>query len=650
MKLITPKSAKILSVALAFFLGLNLLCAQNPGNVGTNNLTAWFKSDSLTTGNIQYWLSSFPKGASTVVLSDTSGAPFPQVVNSGGLLNYNTAISFAGNSTTNVLMLGKLGTVNLIDNNLSTSAGSFIMVYYLPSFTATGGHMMHYRESGNDGIQFRHLGTVTRCAIGTGTASANASRDHNEDYKPMIYTYTGNRSTTTSMSAYRRGKLFTGGAASGTTGDNGIIVGARLNGGVYAGMYEGYVAEFMFYNKTLSAAELDRVHSYLAIKYGITIDNTGGGNQGNYTAANGSNIWAAANNSVYHNNIIALARDDKQSLYQKQSHTLTDSLRVYLNFLALNNEQNFSNIFNDSSYLLIGDNKGSVSATALANAEVPASSGVIARLEREWKLQNTNFVNAFNLDIKLDSTINPLQVSANDLVLLVDEDGNFTNATVFGQSSGLTFTVNNGTVTIAGISNLHIPMDSVRYITLGSTNINTPLPVKFLSLTAQQTKKGNLISWSTASEINNKYFTVEVSANNSVFNGLALVNASKNSNKVNHYSFIDENSYANSDLYYRIKQTDIDGTISYSNAVKLNSETSEDISVQPTVTDKFLTVTSKNSVNENFKIISLHGQDLTERVAVNSPTTNGLTLDVSQLPAGCYILILNQTKVKFIRN
>ena len=60
--------------------------------------------------------------------------------------------------------------------------------------------------------------------------------------------------------------------------------------------------------------------------------------------------------------------------------------------------------------------------------EVPASSGVVRRLDREWKVTNaaTNFLGGtFSMDFKLNSCAVVGSVTASDLRLMIDDDGDF---------------------------------------------------------------------------------------------------------------------------------------------------------------------------------------------------------------------------------
>lgn len=636
-----------ISTLIFFSILAKISFAQSPGNLGTSNLNAWFKADSLSNGDVINWNSSYPTGTNTIVFRDTTGAPYPQATDtSNGVLNYNKVISFAGNSATNILTLGKLGTVNLINNNTSTSNGTFIMVYYLPTYTAIGGHMLHYRESGGDGIQYRHLGTVSRCAIGT-TNSLNGCRDYTEDYKPMLFTYSGNKSGVSTMSAFKRSLLFTGGISSATTGDNGVMIGARIATSAYSGFYEGYIGEILFYNTTLNVTDLNKVHTYMALKYGITLDNTGGGTQGNYISPSGKTLWNAANNNSYHNNVIGIGREEIERLNQKQSHTIDDSTRIYVDYLASNNFLNTSTIYNDSSYLIIGNNTGKLSSTVVSTLEKP-STGVITRLEREWKISNSNFINYVSIDIKLDSIANLFTQNPAHLCLLVDDDGNFSNASVYTATSGLNFSISNGVITISNIGTIQFPVDSVRYFTIGSNNTNTSLPVKFSNLSANLVEGIPHLNWSTYFEQNNDYFSVEKKSDGNQWDVLDKIKSKGNSNTMINYTFNDHTPMKGP-AFYRIKQTDFDGKYTYSNVVNIQSRTSEGVNIYPSISNDKITIQSKIENLKSFQIVNETGQEFTQKVVISKQSEELIIIDISNLLPGTYFVVLSNKKAAFLK-
>lgn len=464
-----------ISLLIFFLLFGTIQFAQNPGNVGTANLTAWFKPDNLTLGIVTNWTTTIPNGAGSISVSDNT-APYPIASNTppGNTSNYNTTIEFTSNSNTAIKALQNTTSLNLLDNRNSTSQGTFFGVYYFPTFVRNNNHMMLYNELSGDAIQFRNLGTVGRFATGRGIGiSTNASRDWTESHLPTIISYNGNRSGASTLTTKENSATFTGGGASQSSGQIGLHFG--LMPGNANSPYNGYLNEFIFYNRDLTNLEMNKIHSYLAIKYGITLDNVGGGNQGDYISTNGTILWDASISPNYHNDVIGVGREDNQGLLQKQSHSFDDITRIYLNNLAATNAANTGVFQSDSSYVLMGHDGGLTCNTLATRNELPSSPYLNSRIEREWKVTKTNFTQNFSCDI----TINPCAIGVDFdttcLALLVDDDGNFNNASVYNSSSGLTFSINGTTISVSGISALHIPNNSTRYLTLASVTFSKNL-------------------------------------------------------------------------------------------------------------------------------------------------------------------------------
>ncbi|MBK7855512.1 MAG: T9SS type A sorting domain-containing protein [Bacteroidetes bacterium] len=91
-----------------------------------------------------------------------------------------------------------------------------------------------------------------------------------------------------------------------------------------------------------------------------------------------------------------------------------------------------------------------------------------------------------------------------------------------------------------------------------------PLPVELISFSAQPVNnKTVLCKWSTASELNNSYFTVERSRNGKDFEAVGIVQGNGTTNIPYHYTFEDVKPFTGLS-YYRLKQTDFNGDYSYS--------------------------------------------------------------------------------------
>jgi hypothetical protein len=95
---------------------------------------------------------------------------------------------------------------------------------------------------------------------------------------------------------------------------------------------------------------------------------------------------------------------------------------------------------------------------------------------------------------------------------------------------------------------------------------STPLPVELLAFDAEPDGDDVRCTWSTASEQNNDFFTVERSRDGVVFDDIGEMEGAGNSQQVLGYSFLDPSPYAGLS-YYRLRQTDFDGTETWSQVV-----------------------------------------------------------------------------------
>ena len=97
------------------------------------------------------------------------------------------------------------------------------------------------------------------------------------------------------------------------------------------------------------------------------------------------------------------------------------------------------------------------------------------------------------------------------------------------------------------------------------------LPVELTEFAAQKESGYNLLSWSTASEINNAFFEVEKSSDGINFHKIGQVQGAGNSSEELDYEFMDH-VVNDETVYYRLKQVDFDGAFEYSPVRMLTGE------------------------------------------------------------------------------
>lgn len=112
------------------------------------------------------------------------------------------------------------------------------------------------------------------------------------------------------------------------------------------------------------------------------------------------------------------------------------------------------------------------------------------------------------------------------------------------------------------------------------TGVTGPLPIELINFSAQPQNTRVLLSWSTASERNNAYFSIEKSSDGINYTVISTIKGAGNSTSLKSYQTYD-NQAPEGIIYYRLKQTDFDGTYKYSATVSLDAEVTLDFSFFP---------------------------------------------------------------------
>ena len=135
-----------------------------------------------------------------------------------------------------------------------------------------------------------------------------------------------------------------------------------------------------------------------------------------------------------------------------------------------------------------------------------------------------------------------------------------------------------------GITNA-VPAAAVASTNVGSDNSPLPITLSSFKALAQSSSSAIRLDWSTASEIDNYGFDVQRSADKS--NGFATLAGSFQAGhgttlEAHTYSYVD-NSAAPSQPWYRLKQSDLNGTVHYSEPINASVTTGIDQQVAPKV-------------------------------------------------------------------
>ena len=104
----------------------------------------------------------------------------------------------------------------------------------------------------------------------------------------------------------------------------------------------------------------------------------------------------------------------------------------------------------------------------------------------------------------------------------------------------------------------------------GPTGYGTaPLPIELVAFTAVLDKTEVVLKWTTATEENNDYFTIERSRNGISFETMTTIDGAGNSSSEKSYAAKDASPLEGTS-YYRLKQTDFNGTYTYSQLIAVD--------------------------------------------------------------------------------
>lgn len=186
------------------------------------------------------------------------------------------------------------------------------------------------------------------------------------------------------------------------------------------------------------------------------------------------------------------------------------------------------------------------------------------------------------------------------------------------------------------------PTSNVEYI--GGV-LQTPLPVDLISFNVALTEQQWVeLNWRTASEINNDYFAVERSLDARNWETIATIQATTNNMSLSDYAFTDKQAL-NGLSYYRLKQTDIDGSYTYSKTQSIVVDSP--IEMYPNPFSSKVVVNEDVAINE-IQVYNQQGQNVSTQIQMSKNANPSVLLDFSNLSAGTYYIHTKHKKGKAV--
>lgn len=167
------------------------------------------------------------------------------------------------------------------------------------------------------------------------------------------------------------------------------------------------------------------------------------------------------------------------------------------------------------------------------------------------------------------------------------------------------------------------------------------LPLTWLSISGSHIGHDNYIYWSTAAEVNNDYFSVEVSADGANFTAIGRVPGQSSSSGVHGYSFIHKNVTLPT-AYYRIKQVDLDGRFSYSKIISIAANDAASMDFLYITSPVYEGVSAWMSATRPYQttilLLDMSGKIITRKQVSMNKGANHVDIPLGNVASGTYVL------------
>lgn len=192
------------------------------------------------------------------------------------------------------------------------------------------------------------------------------------------------------------------------------------------------------------------------------------------------------------------------------------------------------------------------------------------------------------------------------------------------------------TIVVSGKANRADELITYNIKVTPCTCLEILLPIELLYFSAILKEKNVELNWMTATELNNDYFTVEKSENAINWEELTVIKSLGNSQYTQTYSVFDSSPFTGTS-YYRLKQTDFDGSYSYSKIESIYINESSQIKVYPNPNENgLLKIYTGDTNGYELKLVNSLGQIIYE-----SQLNNTLSeIDLTAFGKGVYVLFM----------
>jgi len=174
------------------------------------------------------------------------------------------------------------------------------------------------------------------------------------------------------------------------------------------------------------------------------------------------------------------------------------------------------------------------------------------------------------------------------------------------------------------------------------SSANNALPVSLVSFTGESSESDIILSWTTASELNNDKFIVERMFDNK-FLYVGSIKGNGTTSEINNYQFVDDLP-SHGVNYYRLVQQDLDGTQTIHETIAVDHVVNTEFEVYPNPSagkQLLVNLDAEPGVDAKVRLFDAHGTLILERLVAGSLRVD--VLEGNELSKGLYYLELTHS-------
>jgi hypothetical protein len=235
------------------------------------------------------------------------------------------------------------------------------------------------------------------------------------------------------------------------------------------GSLNGRIAEIFTFAERVTDADRQKVESYLAIKYGITLGASTEATK-DYINSFDTSVWDVSANTGYNYHVAGIGRDSISDLNQKQSKTLNlaNEVTISLGNIFATNNSNTNEFEKDGDFLVWGNNNAAFSGSSTNTVTI--GSGIttsLTRIDRKWKIVESienvdGDVEKVYVSIPEAAFSGFTKLATEEYALIVADNSNFANGDIIDviplRSDG------------SGNLNTWYDFDNTKFFTFGKTS------------------------------------------------------------------------------------------------------------------------------------------------------------------------------------